>query len=424
MLFKHSQYNHEHNTDALFPSLLDDTAHILRVYGSVLADGALQVYHSVLPTMPSCHLWRELICVEQEIPLLISERSKGWGSWVQVLEGHNSAVVSVAYSPDGKLIASGSWDQTVRVWNAATGTLQHTLTGHNRSVYSVGFSPDGKHIASCSSDQTVRVWDAATGTLQHTLTGHNHEVNSVGFSPDGKHIASGSRDQTVRVWNAATGTLQHTLTGHNGWVNSVGFSPDGKHIASGSRDQTVRVWDAATGTLQHTLTGHNGWVSSIGFSPDGKHIASGSSDQTVRVWDAAIGTLQHTLTGHNESVNSVGFSSDSQYIVTRDFGGTAIKWDARLGSRCDDINDGSLSSEDNHLPVSFTGTGVEHAGLTLFSLDKETGWINRQEQGGAWRRVCWLPLDLRGDAIAYSGQKVVIGSPRGDVTILDFSRVR
>ncbi|KAF7333241.1 WD40 repeat-like protein [Mycena sanguinolenta] len=166
------------------------------------------------------------------------------------------------------------------------------LEGHTDWVNSVAFSPDGRHIVSGSDDKTIRIWNAATGEAVGTpLEGHTGSVRSVAFSPDGRQIVSGSGDKTIRIWNAATGEAVGTpLEGHTDWVNSVAFSPDGRHIVSGSGDKTIRIWNAATGEAVGTpLEGHTDWVSSVAFSPDGRQIVSGSDDKTIRIWNAAIG---------------------------------------------------------------------------------------------------------------------------------------
>ena len=176
-----------------------------------------------------------------------------------IFRGHKAEVFGVAFSPDGKRIVSGSWDWTVKVWDAATGQETLTLRGHTEAVNSVAFSPDGKRIVSGSgyanTPGEVKVWDAASGQETLTLRGHTGGVTSVAFSPDSKRIISGSWDQTLKVWDASTGQETLTIKGHNGEVGSVAFSPDGKRILSGSRtfQQTgkfrdeLKVWDASTG---------------------------------------------------------------------------------------------------------------------------------------------------------------------------------
>ncbi|RYP43976.1 hypothetical protein DL768_009507 [Monosporascus sp. mg162] len=203
----------------------------------------------------------------------------------QTLQGHSSAVNSVAFSPDSKLLVSGSYDYTVRLWDTTTGQCRQTLQGHSLAVYSVAFSPDSKLLASGSYDITVRLWDTTTGQCRQTLQGHSYTVNSVAFSPDSKLLASGSHDHTVRLWDTTTGQCRQTLQGHSFAVYSVAFSPDSKLLASGSHDNTVRLWDTTTGQCRQRLQGHSLAVYSVAFSPDSKLLASGSGDITVRLWD-------------------------------------------------------------------------------------------------------------------------------------------
>jgi WD40 repeat protein len=204
--------------------------------------------------MPMCPLWDGQTAKSVGIPCLRSPRSQGW-IWILhglIFEGHTDTVTSVAFSPDGRSIVSGSGDNTMCVWDASTGTERYTMHGrHEGWVTSVTFSPDGQFIVSGSDDNTVRVWDATTGAERYTMHGHENEINYVAFSPNGQLIVSGSDDRTVRMWDASKGTERYTH-GHEGRVYSVAFLPNGQFIVSHSDGNTVRVWDVTTGTEQHT----------------------------------------------------------------------------------------------------------------------------------------------------------------------------
>ncbi|WP_193943576.1 trypsin-like peptidase domain-containing protein [Sphaerospermopsis aphanizomenoides] len=251
------------------------------------------------------------------------------GQSIATLTGHSDDVNSVAFSPDGKTLASGSRDKTIKLWDVATGQSIATLTGHSEWVISVAFSPDGKTLASGSNDRTIKLWDVATGRKIATLTGHSEPVSSVAFSPDGKTLASGSLDNTIKLWDVATGKSIATLTGHSEEVISVAFSPDGKTLASGSLDNTIKLWDVATGKSIATLTGHSDSVYSVAFSPDGKTLASGSSDKTSKLWDVATGQSIATLTGHSDGVSSVAFSPDGKTLASGSWDGTIKIWRGR-----------------------------------------------------------------------------------------------
>src|SRR6266478_2779264 len=232
------------------------------------------------------------------------------------LTGHVDPVNSVAFSPDGQTLASGSADKTIKLWNVTSGKEVLTLKGHTNTVFSVAFSPDGQTLASGSNDDTIKLWNVATGKEVRTLTGHKTSVYSVAFSPDGQTLASGSGDQTIKLWNVASRKEVRTLAGHAETVFGVAYSPNGQTLASGSYDDTIKLWNLVTGKELLTLTGHTEAVYSVAFSPDGQTLASGSGDQTIKLWNLISGQVLHTLTGHTNGVTSVAFSPDGQILAS------------------------------------------------------------------------------------------------------------
>ncbi|KAG6332621.1 hypothetical protein ID866_6466 [Astraeus odoratus] len=262
-------------------------------------------------------------------------------------KGHTAGVTSVAFSPDGTRIVSGSYDSTVRVWDT------------NR----VAFSPNGIRIVSGSDDTTIRVWDADRGVLIVSLLGgHTGVVTSVAFSPDGTKIVSASYDNTVRVWDADKGVqLYSPLEGHIGGVTSVAFSPDGTRIVSASYDNTVRLWDADRGVqVTSAFIGHTDFVTSVMFSPDSTRVVSGSCDKTVRVWDADRGVqITSLLQGHTLGVSSVAFSPDGTRIVSGSYDKTIRVWDAERVVFSPDGTRIASGSYDNSVRVWDVDRGVQ-----------------------------------------------------------------
>ncbi|KAF3888839.1 MULTISPECIES: serine/threonine-protein kinase [Nostocales] len=236
---------------------------------------------------------------------------------IRTLKGHKEFVYSVALSADGQTLASGSKDNTIKIWNVNKGEEIRTLIGHSSYVNSVAMSADSQTLISGSYDKTIKVWNLKTGQEIHTLKGHEGEVLSVAISPDGQTIASGSTDRTVKIWNVKTGQLLRTLNGHLGDVNAVAISPERRIVASVSDDRTIRVWNLNTGReLRPPLTGHSADVNAVAFSPDSEKIATGSDDTTVKLWNLSTGQEIKTFKGHSQEVFAVVFSQDGKKIVS------------------------------------------------------------------------------------------------------------
>jgi len=277
-----------------------------------------------------------------------------------------SLVSSVAFSPNGKYIVSGTNQDILNLWDAKNGQLIQEFEGHRDSVISVAFSPDGKHIVSGSSDMTLILWEAKSGQLIQEFEGHHDRVNSVAFSPDGKYIVSGSDDNTLMLWDAKSGQIIRSFTEHKDGVISVAFSPNGKHIVSGSDDMTLKLWDAENGKLIRSLIGHKDEVWSSVFSPNGKYIVSGSGsdDMTLKLWDAENGKLIRSLIGHKDGVWSAVFSPNGKYIVSGSVDETLILWETESGKPLvlcnieNEVNSVAFSPNGKYI-VSGSDDGIE-----------------------------------------------------------------
>ncbi|MDF5728029.1 MAG: NACHT domain-containing protein [Rhizonema sp. PD38] len=252
-------------------------------------------------------------------------------------KGHIDWVRSVVFSPDGTILASSSDDQTVKIWDIKTGECLKTLQGHIHRVCSVAISPDGTLLASGSSDQTVKLWDIKTGECLKTLQGHTSRVFPVAISPDGTLLASGSNDQTVKLWDIKTSECLKTLQGHTNHVHSLVISPDGKNVASGSDDGTIKLWDIETSNCIKTLLGHFGQVWSIAISSDGKLLLSSSSDTTIKIWDLITGECLKTLQGHTAGINQVDISPDNTTVASASNDQTVKLWNIKIGECLDTL---------------------------------------------------------------------------------------
>ncbi len=308
------------------------------------------------------------------------------GREVLTLRGHTGIVRKLAFRPDGRRLASASGDQTARVWNVDTGQEEVAFHGHTDELWGIAWSPDGQQLASVGGDKTVRLWDPATGREVRSFPAHGTPIGSISFSPDGRQLATSGDDSRVRLWETETGKEVRVFTGHSGHVWSVAFSPDGGRLASASIDGTVRIWDAGDGQELRALRSHAGPVYAVAFSPDGKSLATAGSDQTARVWDASNGKERFVLRGHTGPVWPLAFAPDGKTLATGSNDHTIKLWDVVHGPESRTL-DGQTS-------VAFSPDGRRLAsprGL-FFSrpqiVNADTGALERAFPGHAGEVLC------------------------------------
>lgn len=230
--------------------------------------------------------------------------------------GHNKTVSAVVFSPDNKWIASGSLDNSIKIWEAETGRELRVFSGHDGAVKTLAWSADGKWLVSGGNDKTVKLWNVEAGRVERSFTGYNQPVETVVFRQDGRMIASAGGDQTIKIWDAATGSEWKSLADGSYLITALAFSPDGQFLAAGNADNSIKIWEINKDKKPRILKNHTDRVKTLAFSPDGQFLASGAFDNTVRIWKTSNGRESYKFTGHADKILSLKFLSPGEIVST------------------------------------------------------------------------------------------------------------
>ncbi len=324
-------------------------------------------------------------------------------------QAHTDTVAALAFSPDGRTLATGSWNGAITLWDIESGALLWT-SWHTTNIQSLTFAPDGCTLASGGNDATVRLWDATSGTHRQTLSGHSSPVYALAWSPDGSLLASGSFDGQIRLWEiqkTQPTPCVHMLTEHTTGVIGLAFAPDSSTLASGSWDRTVKLWDVESRRVRQTLAGHTDRVFAVAWSPDGRLLASCGWDQTIWLWDIERGSYRIALHGHTAVVYDIAFTPDSRSLLSGSADGTLRVWDVERGQCVHIIQGYAVSLYD--VAWSPDGTQLASAGsdrlMTIWEADGRTPPRVLGGHSGIVDGVAWSP---DGQLLASSGWDNVV----------------
>ena len=332
----------------------------------------------------------------------------------KINDAHKERITCVSVSPDGKMIASGSRDKTVRLWNAETETLHKTLKGNRKPILSLTFSHDGSSIASTSEDKTVRVWNVDTGRRTHTFKTNSIHLHRVVFSPNGKTLASSSFDGIIHQWDLKKGKHKNTIVGHGrGFASkNIVFSNDKITAATTYGYNHIILYDVNTQEMQAVLTGHKKRVNCLSFSSDGKILASGSQDKTIRLWDVTTGEHKKTLRGHSEQVYHVVFK-DNETLVSYGNDKTVRLWDVKKGRQKNNFKVGVFShnigfSPDGNVALSRDSKKDQPYSHKLWDLETGSHTTLSKQVKYTLQFFTNIPISSDGSMLAYCTDSEIV----------------
>jgi diadenosine tetraphosphatase ApaH/serine/threonine PP2A family protein phosphatase len=336
----------------------------------LLRDG--QEFEALLATMEAGQVYQQLKSEAKQTSrgLLLAnfydtiQRKSKWRDYYS-LDDHTDTVLTLAFSADGEVLATGSWDSTVKLWRVSDGSLITSLDDHTEPVLTLAFSADGEVLATGSADSTVKLWRVSDGSLITSLDDHTEPVLTLAFSADGEVLATGSADSTVKLWRVSDGSLITSLDDHTEAVLTLAFSADGEVLATGSVDSTVKLWRVSDGSLITSLDDHTGSVSTLAFSADGEVLATGSWDSTVKLWRVSDGT---PITYHTGSVSTLAFSADGEVLATGSWDSTVKLWRVSDGTLITSLDDhtGSVWTLAFSADGEVLATGSEDSTVKLY----------------------------------------------------------
>lgn len=374
-----------------------------------------KIFDSIMNRISVPALALRVVCLAVVVSWSISLKAQNVQQQKQQAElyiqtGHTDAVLSIAFSPDGKTLASASSDHTIKLWDTASGIELRTLYGHEDVVQAVAFSPDGKLLASGSYDSTIRFWDVISGkeirSIKVKMVTYPRSFRSVAFSPDGKSLLTSYDHHEIKTWDVTTGSELHSFSSSNSVFANAVFSPDGRVLAGVQDFKTIKLWDAQSGRELRSLTSYPDTVGAIAFSPDGRTLAGAGNSGIIKLWDIIDGREIQTIAGHTSDVRSVAFSPDGEKLVSTSSDKSVKVWDTKSGRQL------YLLAEHSDVVTSaaFSPDGQTIAGAGLLNIklwSTSTKTLISTLEGSSWP-ITSLALSADGKTLASGGENVGI----------------